>query len=41
MTSLKNGVNLSSSFGHLISDMRTLASSLLNEKIGLCHFWTK
>ena len=30
MTSLKNGVNLSSSFGHLISDMCTLASSLLN-----------
>ena len=30
MTSLKNGVNLSSSFGHLISDTRTLSSSLLN-----------
>ena len=30
MTSLKNGVNLSSSFGHLISDKRTLSSSLLN-----------
>ena len=30
MTSLKNGVNHSSSFGHLISDTRTLSSSLLN-----------
>ena len=30
MTSLKNGINLSSSFGHLISDTRTLSSSLLN-----------
>ena len=30
MTSLKNGVNHSSSFGHLISDTSTLSSSLLN-----------